>query len=43
VASVESSLVNAGASLVIVLLLLLIAPMLYYLHSTNVARELASR
>jgi spermidine/putrescine transport system permease protein len=43
VASVESSLVNAGASLVVVLLLLLIAPMLYYLRSTNVARELASR
>ena len=41
--SIESSLVNAGASLVIVLLLLLILPMLYYLRSTNVARELAER
>ncbi len=43
VASIESSLVNAGASLVILMLLLLILPMLYYLRSTNVARELAQR
>lgn len=43
VASVESSLVNAGASLVIVLLLLLLVPMLYYLRSTNIAAELAER
>jgi ABC-type spermidine/putrescine transport system permease subunit I len=41
--SIETSLVNAGASLVIVMLLLLIVPMLYYLRSTNVARELAER
>ncbi|MGZ8623861.1 MAG: ABC transporter permease [Actinomycetota bacterium] len=43
VASIESSLVNAGASLVVVMLLLLLVPMLYYLRSTNVARELAER
>ncbi|MET0800762.1 MAG: ABC transporter permease [Actinomycetota bacterium] len=43
VASIESSLVNTGASLVILMLLLLILPMLYYLRSTNVARELAQR
>ena len=41
--SIETSLVNAGASLVIVMLLLLIVPMLYYLRSTNIARELAER
>lgn len=43
VASIESSLVNAGASLVVLLLLLLLIPMLYYLRSTNVAAELAER
>jgi spermidine/putrescine transport system permease protein len=43
VGSIESSLVNAGASLVIVMLILLIFPMLYYLRSTNAARELAGR
>jgi len=43
VGSIESSLVNAGASLVIVMLILLIFPMLYYLRSTNTARELAGR
>jgi ABC-type spermidine/putrescine transport system permease subunit I len=43
VASIESSLVNAGASLVVLMLLLLVVPMLYYLRSTNVARELAER
>ncbi|MGH2539801.1 MAG: ABC transporter permease [Actinomycetota bacterium] len=43
VASIESSLVNAGASLVVLMLLLLVLPMLYYLRSTNVARELAER
>lgn len=43
VASIESSLVNAGASLVVLLLLLLLIPMLYYLRSTNVAVELAER
>jgi ABC-type spermidine/putrescine transport system permease subunit I len=41
--SIETSLVNAGASLVIVMLLLLMVPMLYYLRSTNIARELAER
>ena len=43
VGSIESSLVNTGASLVIVLMLLLIAPMIYYLRTTNAARELANR
>jgi len=43
VSSIESSLVNTGAALVVVLVVLLIAPMLYYLRSTNVARELAER
>ena len=43
VSSIESSLVNAGAALVIILLVLLILPMLYYLRSTNIARELAQR
>lgn len=43
VASIESSLVNSGASLVVVMLALLMLPMLYYLRSTNIARELAER
>ncbi len=43
VSSMDSSLVNQGASLVIILILVLIAPMLYYLRSTNAARELARR
>jgi ABC-type spermidine/putrescine transport system permease subunit I len=43
VASMDSSLVNQGASLVIILLVLLLAPMLYYLRSTNAAQELAGR
>lgn len=40
VSSIDSSLVNAGASLVIVLLLLLLLPMLSYLRSTGRARGL---
>jgi ABC-type spermidine/putrescine transport system permease subunit I len=43
VASMDSSLVNQGASLVIILLVLLLIPMLYYLRSTNTAQELAGR
>ncbi len=43
VSSMDSSLVNQGASLVIILMVLLMAPMLYYLRSTNAAQELASR
>ena len=43
VSSMDSSLVNQGASLVIVLIAVLIVPMLYYLRSTNAARELARR
>lgn len=43
VSSMDSSLVNQGASLVIVLIAALILPMLYYLRSTNAARELAGR
>jgi spermidine/putrescine transport system permease protein len=43
VSSIESSLVNAGASLVLIMLALLMIPMLYYLRSTNAARELAGR
>jgi spermidine/putrescine transport system permease protein len=35
VSSVESSLVQTGASLVLVMLVLLIAPMLYYLRTTS--------
>ena len=38
VSSIESSLVNTGASLVIVLVVLLTLPMLYYLRSTNAAQ-----
>ncbi len=43
VSSMDSSLVNQGASLVIVMIAVLIVPMLYYLRSTNAARELAGR
>ena len=43
VGSIESSLVNTGASLVVGMMILLIVPMLYYLRTTNAARELASR
>jgi spermidine/putrescine transport system permease protein len=43
VSSIESSLVNQGASLVIVMLTLLLIPMIYYLRSTNRAREVAER
>jgi ABC-type spermidine/putrescine transport system permease subunit I len=43
VSSIESSLVQSGASLVVILMILLIAPMLYYLRSTARARELAAR
>jgi spermidine/putrescine transport system permease protein len=43
VSSMDSSLVNQGASLVIILIAVLIVPMLYYLKSTNAARELAGR
>jgi spermidine/putrescine transport system permease protein len=43
VSSMDSSLVNQGASLVIILIAVLIVPMLYYLRSTNAAQELARR
>ena len=43
VSAMDSSLVNQGASLVIVLLVLLLVPMLYYLRRTNAAQELAGR
>jgi ABC-type spermidine/putrescine transport system permease subunit I len=43
VSSMDSSLVNQGASLVIILIAILTIPMLYYLRSTNAARELAER
>ncbi len=43
VSSMDSSLVNTGASLVIVLVVVLTLPMFYYLRSTNAARELAER
>jgi ABC-type spermidine/putrescine transport system permease subunit I len=43
VSSLGSSLVKTGASLVVILMLLLIAPMLYYLRSTARALELAER
>jgi spermidine/putrescine transport system permease protein len=43
VSSIESSLVNTGAALVLVLLALLLIPMLYYLRSTNIAQDLAER
>ena len=39
VSSIGSSLVREGASLVLILLVLLIAPMLYYLRSTSRAAE----
>ena len=37
------SLDQQGASLVIVMVAILLIPMLYYLRSTNIARELAER
>jgi ABC-type spermidine/putrescine transport system permease subunit I len=37
--SVHSSLVQTGASLVLLLMVLLIAPMLYYLRATSRAAE----
>jgi spermidine/putrescine transport system permease protein len=37
--SLRSSLVTQGASLVLVLLMILLVPMLYYLRSTARARE----
>jgi ABC-type spermidine/putrescine transport system permease subunit I len=43
VSSMDSSLVNQGASLVIILIAVLSIPMLYYLRSTNAARDLADR
>ncbi len=43
VSSMDSSLVNQGASLVIILIVVLTLPMFYYLRSTNAARELAER
>jgi ABC-type spermidine/putrescine transport system permease subunit I len=43
VSSIESSLVQSGASLVVILMILLIGPMLYYLRSTTRARRLADR
>lgn len=41
VSSIDSSLVNTGASLVVIMLILLLIPMLYYLRSTVRARESA--
>jgi spermidine/putrescine transport system permease protein len=43
VSSIESSLVNQGAGLVIVMLVLLLFPMLYYLRSTRIAQREAGR
>lgn len=43
VSSIESSLVNQGAALVIVMLVLLMIPMLYYMRSTRAAQEAAGR
>jgi len=43
VSSIQSSLVQTGASLVLILLVLLILPMLYYLRATAKATELVSR
>jgi spermidine/putrescine transport system permease protein len=43
VSSIQSSLVQAGASLVLILLILLILPMLYYLRATSKAAELVAR
>jgi spermidine/putrescine transport system permease protein len=40
VSSIQSSLVQTGASLVLILIVLLIAPMLYYLRATSRASEL---
>ncbi len=42
VSSIESSLVQTGASLVLILLAILVIPMLYYLRSTQRAAEAAS-
>jgi spermidine/putrescine transport system permease protein len=43
VSSIQSSLVQTGASLVLILLVLLILPMLYYLRATTKATELVAR
>ena len=43
VSSIQSSLVQTGASLVLILLILLILPMLYYLRATTKATELVAR
>ena len=43
VSSIQSSLVQTGASLVLILLILLILPMLYYLRATSKATELVAR
>jgi len=43
VSSIQSSLVQTGASLVLILLALLILPMLYYLRATAKATELVAR
>jgi ABC-type spermidine/putrescine transport system permease subunit I len=43
VSSIQSSLVQTGASLVLILLVLLILPMLYYLRATSKATELVAR
>jgi ABC-type spermidine/putrescine transport system permease subunit I len=43
VSSIQSSLVQAGASLVLILLVLLLLPMLYYLRATSKATELVAR
>ena len=43
VSSIQSSLVQTGASLVLILLVLLILPMLYYLRATAKATELVAR
>jgi ABC-type spermidine/putrescine transport system permease subunit I len=42
VSSLESSLVNTGASLVLVMIALLMIPMVFYLRSAARARELVS-
>ena len=43
VSSIQSSLVQTGASLVLILLVLLILPMLYYLRATSKATDLVAR
>ena len=40
VTSIQSSLVQTGASLVLILVALLIVPMVYYLRSTARSREI---